>query len=132
MMTLLNIADMLADVLNFEDVFAGNIDGNKNCAIGVYNSKQSTDKKICLGGKAQTRTKYKLISILIHWTDNPTRCGVKAEEVADLLTDIRDYNIDNKTVKFLQVKTPQDVGKDEKGICEYAIEATIIYERDEV
>lgn len=131
MMTLLNIADMLADVLNFEDVFAGGLEANKSCAIGVYNSKQSTDKHICLGGKAQTKTKYKPISILIHWTDNPTECEVKAEEISDLLSDIRNYDIDSCTIKFIQLKTPQNVGKDEKGICEYVIEATIIYERNE-
>lgn len=129
MMTLLNIADMLADILSFEDVYAGNLDGNLKCAIGVYNSKQSTDKQICLGGKAQTKTNYKHISILIHWTDNPTACEEKAEVISDLLSDIRDYSISGNIIKFIQVKDPQDVGKDDKGICEFVVEATIIYER---
>lgn len=131
MMTLLNVADMLAGVLGFEDIFAGGLQANKSCAIGVYNSKQSTDKHICLGGRAQTKTKYKPISILVHWTDNPTECEVKAEEISDLLSDIRNYVIDNNIIRFIQLKTPQDVGKDEKGICEYVIEATIIYERND-
>lgn len=130
-MTLLNIADMLADILSLNDVYAGYLDGNKDCAIGVYSSKQSTNKHICLGGKAQTKTNYKPISILIHWTDNPSSCEEKAEEISDLLSDVRDYSIDSKVIKLIQVKTPQNVGKDDKGICEYVIEATIIYERND-
>ncbi len=130
-MTLLNIADMLADILKFDDVYAGNLDGNKTRSIGVYSSKQTTNKHICLGGKDQTKTNYKPISILIHWTNNPTDCERRSEEIAATLSDLRNYAIDGKVIKFLQVNTPQNVGKDDKGICEYVIEATVIYEREE-
>ena len=35
-MTLLNIADMLSDILDLQDVYAGTIDGNLDKCIGVY------------------------------------------------------------------------------------------------
>lgn len=38
-MTLLETADMLADVLGIEDVYAGCIDANQDKCIGVYASK---------------------------------------------------------------------------------------------
>ena len=62
-MTLLNIADMLGDILTFEDVYAGTIDGNLDKCIGVYNAKTSKPQRICIGGKACTKTleKHKIL-----------------------------------------------------------------------
>ena len=50
-MTLLNIADMLSDILDLQDVYAGTIDGNLDKCIGVYNAKTSKPQRICIGGK---------------------------------------------------------------------------------
>lgn len=55
-MTLLNIADMLSDILDLQDVYAGAIDGNLDKCIGVYNAKTSKPQRICIGGKACTKT----------------------------------------------------------------------------
>ena len=41
-MTLLNIADMLSDILELQDVYAGTIDGNLDKCIGVYNDLKAT------------------------------------------------------------------------------------------
>lgn len=130
-MTLLNIADMLADLLGFEDVYAGNIDANKVCCLGVYNAKTNGVKRICLGGKSCTRTLEKRFSILIHWTDNPTTAEKKALEVSDFLADIKGYECNGFTVKFIIGNEPVPVGRDERGICEYVIEGKIYYERKE-
>lgn len=130
-MTLLNIADMLVDVLDFKDVYAGNIDGNKECAIGVYNAKRGGAHKICIGGKACTKTLEKNISILIHWTDKPKLAEQGTEKILDLLTDIRQYEVGDFIVRFLKCNDPVPVGKDERGIYEYVIEATLYYERNE-
>ena len=45
-MTLLNIADMLSDILDLQDVYAGTIDGNLDKCIGVYNAKTSKPQRI--------------------------------------------------------------------------------------
>lgn len=128
MMTVLNVADMLAEFLNIEDVYAGNLDENKEKAIGVFLLKEQ-QKRLCLGGKSQTGFFYKDISIIVHWTDNPTAAEQKANEIFEVLSDVRDYETGEYTVKFTQTRLPFYIGKDEKGVCEYAIETTLIYQR---
>ncbi len=130
-MTLLNIADMLADILRSEAVYAGNTDGNLDSCIGVYNAKNAEDQRICVGGKACTKTKEKHISILIHHTDNPTLAEERAEEILDKLSDIREYKAEHCKVHFLKCKNPVPIDRDERGICEYVIEATVYYESEE-
>lgn len=130
-MTLLNLADMLADVLGIKDVYAGNINANLDCSVGVYNAKQSGPQKICIGGKACTKTKEKKISIIIHWTDNPTTAELKANEILDQISDIRGYVVGDFIVHFLKCNESIPVGKDERGIYEYVIEAIVYYERNE-
>lgn len=133
MLTLLGIADMLADVLEIEDVYAGTIDANKNCCIGVYPDKNvSTKHRICIGGKACTITKDKAVSILIHWTDNPTSAEQEAQSVLEKLTDIRDYSVSESVkIKYIDPCEPQSVGRDERGVCEYVIVCKIYYQESE-
>lgn len=130
-MTLRNLADMLAKILGTEDVFAGNIDGNLSECIGVYNSKRAGKNKICLGGRLCTKTHEKEISILIHHTDNPSLAESRAQKVADVLSAVRDEVTEGGTVRYIMPNAPRDVGRDERGICEYVIEATVYYEESE-
>ena len=153
-MRLETIADMFADILNIDDVYAGNIDSNLDKCIGVYNAKNQGAYKIALGGKPCTKTFEKKISILIHWTDNPTLVEQKANEILDVISSVRDYDTtkkqyliakDGKNVvtafgkkisleseqdfilNFFQCNAPVPIGRDERGICEYVIEAKIYY-----
>lgn len=128
-MTLCNIADMLADILQFKDIYAGSINANLERSIGIYNAKRGGIHKICIGGKACTKTLEKKISILIHWTDNSTFAEQEAERILDLLTDIRHYEAGGFIVRLLKCNDPVPVGKDDKGIYEYVIEAIVYYER---
>lgn len=128
-MTLLEAADMLADVLGIEDVYAGCIDANKDKCIGVYASKNTYPKKISIGGKPFTKTLEKHISVLIHWTDNPTTAESAANEILDKLTDVHGYTAGGHTVGFLSCSEAHNAGRDERGICEYVIDVTVYYER---
>ena len=129
-LTLLNIADMLADVLDFDDVYAGNINANLDRCIGVYNDKNSgKNTTICIGGKACTKTLEKQISILIHWTDNPTFAEEKTNEILDSITDIRNQTVGDFILQYFKCNAPVPIGRDEKGIYEYVIESKIYYER---
>ena len=116
-MTLFNIADMLADVLDIKDIYAGNINANLDRSVGVYNTKQGGTHKICIGGKACTKTLEKKVSILIHWTDNPTAAEQKANEILDRLTDIREYEAKDFIVRFFTCNETVSVGKDDRGSC---------------
>lgn len=130
-MTLENLAEMLARTLDFKDVYAGNIDGNLDRCIGVYSGKKSTARKICIGGKACTKTHEKQISLLIHFTDNPTLAESEAERVLDILSDLRNEPTDGGTVRYMALNEPISVGRDERGVCEYVIEGKVYYESEE-
>lgn len=128
-MTAFDIAEMLADGFDFKDIFAGNIDAALERCIGVYD-KGGTGK-ICIGGLACTKTKDKKVSILIHWTDNPTRAEKAAYDMYDYLTELRNVKAGSNIVKYITAKVPENIGKDERGICEYVIEAVLFYEESE-
>lgn len=130
-MTLLDLADMLADVLETEDVYAGNIDGNLDSCIGVYSSKKQAQHIFCIGGGSCTKTREKNISILIHHTDNPTSAEGRAQEVLGKLSALRNKAAGSATVRYMRLMEPQSAGRDERGICEYVIEATVYYEESE-
>lgn len=130
-MTLFDISNLLADVLQFDNIYAGNIDGNLDRCIGVYNVKKSGAQKICIGGKACTKTHEKQISILIHWTDDPTLAENEAIRILNILSDLRNEVTEGGTVRYMAMCEPQPIGRDERGICEYVIEATVYYEESE-
>lgn len=130
-MKLLDLAGMLADVLGTEDVYAGNIDGNLTSCIGVYGSRRQAPHLICIGGNACTKTRQKNISILIHHTDNPTSAEEKAQEVLETLSGIRNMPVGKAVVRYIKLFEPQYAGRDERGVCEYVIEANVYYEETE-
>ena len=128
-MTLLNIAEMISFLLNTENVYAGNIDSNIDQSIGVYSGRKSGIHKVCLGGEEQTKTREKNISILIHWTDNPSDSELNAYRILDILVNVRNYEYDGGVLRFMLLNDPISVGRDNRGICEYVIEGKIYYER---
>lgn len=129
MMTLFNLADMISSTLGTENVYAGNIDSNIDKCIGVYNGRKSGTHRICLGGEEQTKTREKNISILIHWTENPSETEVNAFRILGVLANIRNYEYDGGILRLMLLNDPISVGKDDRGICEYVIEGKIYYER---
>ena len=128
-MTLLEIAEMISFLLNTENVYAGNIDSNIDQSIGVYSGRKSGIHKVCLGGEEQTKTKEKDISILIHWSENPSDTEINTFRILDVLTKVRNYEYDGGVLRFMLLNDPISVGRDNRGICEYVIEGKIYYER---
>jgi hypothetical protein len=123
--TLLEITDMLADKLNFDDVYAGNIDASKEKSIGVYYRDGQTFRK-CVGG---TESSYQTVSIriLIHWTNNPTEAEKQSYTIARLIENLSESETAEHIIKFADIKAIRSIGKDEKGICEFIVDADIIY-----
>lgn len=130
MMTLLNVADLLAELLDMEEVYAGNIDGNKDSCIGVYSAEKGAHKT-AVGGKECTKTKEKRVSILIHHTDDPSAAEQMAQKVLEALTEAAGSETGTCTVRYIRPDEPQYVGRDEHGVCEWVIEALIYYEESE-
>ena len=128
-LTLLEIADMLAELLSFEDITAGTIDGSLSETIGVYQRGEFVPRE-CIG----TAPSYEIakLRLLVRWGKNPTTAEAKAAELAELVQALRDMPTGSHIIKFADVKAVRAIGKDEKGVCEYTVDADVIYsERNE-
>lgn len=122
--TLLEIADMLAEKLSFEDVFAGNLDASLENSIGVYLREEQSPRK-CIGGTESYQTVK--LRILVHWTKNPSEAEKQAYMLSELLEGLSDEKTSEHIIKFTESTKVRGIGKDEKGICEYIVDADIIY-----
>ena len=128
-LTLLEIADMLAELLEVDDITAGTIDSSLENTIGVYQRGEFVPRE-CIG----TETSYETskVRILLRWGKNPTTAEAKAAELGELVQALRDADTTVHTIKFAEVKAVRAIGKDEKGVCEYVVDADFIYtERNE-
>lgn len=128
-LTLLEVADLLASLLSFEDITAGTIDGSLSETIGVYQRGEFVPRE-CIG----TAPSYEIakLRLLVRWGKNPTTAEAKAAELAELVQALRDMPTESHIIKFADVKAVRAIGKDEKGVCEYTVDADVIYsERNE-
>lgn len=124
MITLLEIADLLAYLLETESVTSGCIDASRSETIGVYQREEFVPRE-CIGTESSYQTAR--IRILVHWTNNPSQAEKKAVEIAELFSSFEDMETENHIIKFAEVKAVRSIGKDEKGICEYIADVNLIY-----
>ena len=128
-LTLLEIADMFAELLELEDITAGTIDNALENTIGVYQREEFVPRE-CVGTESSYETSK--VRLLLRWGKNPTTAETKAAELGELIQALRDTDTTAHTIKFADVKAVRAIGKDEKGVCEYVVDADIIYtERNE-
>ena len=124
MITLLEIADSLAGLLETESVTASCIDASKTETIGIYQREGFVPRE-CIGTESNYQTAR--IRILIHWTSNPSLAERKAIETAELFSSFENMETEHHTIKFAEVKSVRSIGKDEKGISEYIVDINLIY-----
>lgn len=127
-MTLVEIADLLAELLDFDNVTAGSIVASLDKTIGVYQRDGFVSRE-CIGGDSSYQTSK--LRMLVHWTDNPSEAEKKAFEIAELFEGFREMETADHIIKFADVKAVRSIGKDEKGICEYIVDADVIYTKKE-
>ena len=77
-LTLLEIADMLADILDFGDITAGCIDGALEQTIGVYQRSEFMPRE-CIGTEPSYETAK--IRLLVRWGKNPTQAEANTSPV---------------------------------------------------
>ena len=128
-LSLLEIADLLAVLLETESVTAECIDTSKSETIGVYQREGFVPRE-CIGTVSSWQTAK--IRILIHWTDSPSQAEKKAYEIAELFDGFEDMETEKHIIKFAEVKAVRSIGKDEKGICEYIADVDLIYTEREI
>lgn len=115
----------------FDNYYIGFLDKKKEKSIGVYNLKREDKPIIALGGIENTSYNVKKVSLLVHYSN----ASDETEEIANnLFEDIMNASpkmIGEHKVMFIGMLTNEaiDVGRDEKGICEYVIEFEIYYKR---
>ena len=123
-LTLLEIADLLADILVFEDITAGGIDCAHEQTIGVYQREEFVPRE-CIGTDSSFESTK--VRLLIRWGNNPSEAETKAAEVSGIVRAFRDIPTTAHIIRFADVKAVRFIGKDEKGICEYVVDADMIY-----
>ena len=120
---------MLAELLELDDITAGTIDNALENTIGVYQRGEFVPR-VCVGTESSYETSK--VRLLLRWGKNPTTAEAKAAELGELMQALRDADTTAHTIKFADVKAVRAIGKDEKGVCEYVVDADFIYtERNE-
>lgn len=127
-LTLLEIADLLAELLDFDSITAGCIDASLDKTIGVYQREPFAPRE-CVGGDSSYQTAK--LRVLVRWTDSPPEAEKKALEISELFDGFRDMETKDHIIKFADLKAVRSIGKDEKGVCEYIVDADIIYTEKE-
>jgi hypothetical protein len=113
-------------------IFVGHIDGNCERFVGVYEKTTPGKQRICLGGSAMTHDFEKRVSILIHWTKDPVETESFALTIwGRMYAKTRLTMGETKVISIDPGAGPINVGYDHKGVAEFVIEATILYERTE-
>lgn len=127
-LTLLEIADLLAELIDFDSITAGCIDASLDKTIGVYQREPFAPRE-CVGGDSSYQTAK--LRVLVRWTDSPPEAEKKALEISELFDGFRDMETKDHIIKFADLKAVRSIGKDEKGVCEYIVDADIIYTEKE-
>lgn len=116
-----------------DHISAGLINGNEEKWIGIYDANKDQGKqRICLGGAEATHFYYKQVSILIHWTKEPSKAEQKAIQLYQRLYGLSDFPLgDFHVVSIDPGASPISVGRDSKNIYEYVINTKICYEKED-
>lgn len=113
-------------------VTVGAIDANYDRCVGVYNdNRASGGQRICIGGEAYTRYAYKYVTLLVHWTTNPSAAEKKAIELYEKLYGLSHIEMGGIQVVFVDPgAAPVPVGRDVKKVYEYVINLKICYRKE--
>lgn len=132
MITLGSVREYISSLGITEDehVYMGTLDAKKEKSLGVYNSKHQYSSHRALGGPDLEGYGEKYVTILVHWKKSPRDTEMVAVGLYETLRRARDIQTEDGTIKFFQLLyDPQDIGKDDVGICEWVIEAAVIFEK---
>lgn len=131
----------LDDVLAFielmgtgaENFYCGTLDAKKEKSIGVYQPKSSRPRNVAVGGVECTKTGIKSVSLLVHWNKNSHETETVAQNIYDLLAEVRGVSIGGHPVSYFEMLStePVDIGHDDHGVFERVIEFNVYYRKDD-
>ena len=130
-MRLSDVRDYIASLSLAGHVYSGKLDAKQDRSIGVYNSRHSHAYRTALGGPAMESYGTRYVTFLVHWNKSQKETEKAAVDLFNVLCRIREDTINGQRIKFMQPLTdgPVDVGTDDAGIFEMAIEAAVIFEK---
>ena len=114
-----------------DNYYCGTLDAKKQKSIGVYQLK-SPLSHIAVGGRENTKTLFKSVSLLVHWTDNSDDTEIFSQSLYNELEAAKNVIVGGKTVNYIEMLQfePVDVGTDENGVFERVIECIFYYQKE--
>lgn len=129
-MMLSDVRDYIAALKLADHVYMGKLPDKQEKSIGVYNSKHQHAYRTAIGGPALESYGTKYVTLLVHWNKSPRDTENAANALFDAVRAAREVTVNDARIKFIQpLYDVQDVGTDDAGICEMAIEVAVIYEK---
>lgn len=112
-----------------DSISIGKIDNNQEKTICFYNSKRQLSYQGVVGGKANSSTYIKPITILLRYTKNQDTAELKAQEIYEFFEE-RTFYIESKRI-FTQmyINEPINLGTDDNNVYEYSFEIDFHVER---
>ena len=127
-MTLVDVCDFAESLAIADHVYMGDLPDKEEKSIGVYNSKHQQAYHTALGGVSGYGQKY--VTFRIHWNKSLRETEKTATTLFDRLCKVRSSQINQETIQFIRPRYDlQDIGKDDNGICEMVIEASVVYKK---
>lgn len=124
-MTLNDFLQWFKTLEDMPPVELGNLNADKDCFIALF---PQSEKDIAAIGWPSS---YNImgVSIKIRYGKNFTSAQKKAQRIRNQLDDVRNTQMNDKTVYFISTEQPKYDGKDKKGVFEFTLKARIFYER---
>lgn len=118
--------------VKFDNYYIGFLDKKKDKSLGVYNLKRDNRPIIAIGGIENSSYNVKKISLLVHYNQASDETEEIANQLFEEIMNSRPRTIGKYKVYFIGMLNNEaiDVGRDDKGICEYVIEFEIYYKRE--
>lgn len=127
-MTLTEIKDWLKTELNADSGYTGKIDTSKTNVFCVYD-RQSSQGKVCVGGMNNTSSWPKKICVLARGTTSYSESETYAQSIYDVFIGAQAMIGGHWCFFNMEFDGPVSAGADDKGVYEFTIDLTIIYQR---
>ncbi|MGP1505179.1 MAG: phage tail terminator protein [Eggerthia catenaformis] len=132
MLTLKMIKDWLKTLdLGAEHFYIGKLDNKNEKSLGVYNMNTSVMADVAIGGKENTKTGKKYITLLIHWDKNMDHTEVAAYKIYNKLSYLTNVEIEGIDVDYIELpdNEPIFVDTDKNGVYEMVINLIIYFKK---
>ena len=118
--------------IKFDHYYIGFLDKKKDKSLGVYNLKRDNRLIMAIGGIENSSYNAKKISLLVHYNYASDETEEVANQLFEDIMNSKPKKIGEHKVYFIGMLNNEaiDVGRDDKGICEYGIEFEIYYKRE--